>query len=123
MDELAEALTVNTEGKTICHRWQTDDWQGYGRELSDAVIHEVSKALTQRLKRTNSILCQQTGLWHRKQNKFGQVWQQCNHLTACAQLFQLDLAIRSVQEYGYTTGRAGRASLDMARLGYHSTLC
>lgn len=75
-DELAQALVVNTEGKTACHRWQTDGWDGYARQLPDKVTHEVSKALTQRLERSNGILRQQTGRWHRRQNKFGKVWQQ-----------------------------------------------
>ncbi|KAI9135642.1 IS1 family transposase [Acaryochloris sp. CCMEE 5410] len=75
-DELAQELIENTEGKTACHHWQTDGWEGYSRQLADEVIHQVSKALTQRLERTNGILRQQTGRWHRRQNKFGKVWQQ-----------------------------------------------
>ena len=55
-DKLAEELIVNTEGKTTCTHWQTDGWQGYVRALPDEVTHEVSKALTQRLERTNGIL-------------------------------------------------------------------
>lgn len=75
-DALAQALIVNTEGKTSCPHWQTDGWEGYARQLPDAVMHEVSKALTQRLERTNGIVRQQTGRWHRRQNKFGKRWQQ-----------------------------------------------
>lgn len=67
---------MNTEGKTACHHWQTDGWEGYSRQLPVQLIHEVSKALTQRLERTNGILRQQTGRWHRRQNKFGKVWPQ-----------------------------------------------
>lgn len=75
-DELAQELIENTEGKTTCHRWPTDGWEGYSRQLSDDTIHEVSKALTQLLERTNGIVRQQAGCWHRRQNKFGKVWQQ-----------------------------------------------
>ncbi|ABW30246.1 conserved hypothetical protein [Acaryochloris marina MBIC11017] len=75
-DELAQDLIENTEGKTTCHHWQTDGWEGSSRQPPDEVIHHVSKVLTQRLKRTNGILRQQTGRWHQRQNKFGKVWQQ-----------------------------------------------
>nr|WP_236619077.1 IS1 family transposase [Acaryochloris sp. CCMEE 5410] len=75
-DELAQELIENTEGKIVCHNWQTDGWEGYSRQLPDKVIHHVSKVLTQWLERTNGILRQQTGRWHRRQNKFGKVWQQ-----------------------------------------------
>lgn len=36
----------------------------------------ISKALTQQSKCTNGIMRQQTGRWHRWQNKFGKAWQQ-----------------------------------------------
>jgi hypothetical protein len=36
----------------------------------------ISKGLTQRLERTNGIVRQQTGRWHRRQNKFSKVWEQ-----------------------------------------------
>jgi len=32
--------------------------------------------MTQRVERTNGILRQQTGRWHRRQNKFGKLWSQ-----------------------------------------------
>jgi IS1 family transposase len=41
--------------------------------LYDEVDHYISKALTPRLERTNGIVRQQTGRWHRRQNKFGKV--------------------------------------------------
>lgn len=75
-DELAAELIVNTEGKTKCKVWQTDGWGGYERELPIELEHTISKALTQRLERTNGIVRQQTGRWHRRQNKFGKLWEQ-----------------------------------------------
>lgn len=75
-DSLAIELMNNTEGKTECSEWHTDGWSGYERVLPDEVDHYVSKLLTQRLERTNGILCQQTGRWHRRQNKFSKLWEQ-----------------------------------------------
>jgi hypothetical protein len=43
---------------------------------SDEIEHYISKALTQRLERTNGIVRQQTGRWHRRQNKFSKLWNQ-----------------------------------------------
>lgn len=73
---LAQELVSNTEGKTECKEWGTDGWQGYKRVLPTEIYHYISKLLTQRLERTNSILWQQTGRWHRRQNKFGKIWEQ-----------------------------------------------
>lgn len=75
-NKLAIELVASTEGKTSCKQWNTDSWQVYGRILPDEVEHYISKALTQRLERTNGILRQQTGRWHRQQNKFGKLWEQ-----------------------------------------------
>ena len=75
-DSLAIELVASTEGKTECKEWDTDGWQGYERVLPDEVDHYISKVLTQRLERTNGILRQQTGRWHRRQNKFAKVWEQ-----------------------------------------------
>jgi len=62
---------------TICKEWHTDGWKGYERVLRDDDIeHYISKILTQRLERTNGSLRQQTGRWHRRQNKFSKVWEQ-----------------------------------------------
>ncbi len=55
-DELAEDLVSSTEGKTDCKEWHTDGWDGYERVLSDEIDHYISKALTQRLERTNGIV-------------------------------------------------------------------
>ena len=43
---------------------------------NDEFEHYISKALRQRLERTNATLRQQTRRWHRLQNKFGKVWEQ-----------------------------------------------
>lgn len=76
-DSLAIELVASTEGKTDCKQWQTDGWGGYERVLrNDEVEHYIGKILTQRLERTNGCLRQQTGRWHRRQNKFGRVWGQ-----------------------------------------------
>lgn len=75
-DELAVELIVSTEGKTNCTEWHTDGWRGYGRMLPNEVEHYVSKALTQRLERTNGVVRQHTGRWHRRQNKFAKAWEQ-----------------------------------------------
>src|SRR4028118_222892 len=75
-DSLAQELIASTEGKTDCQEWDTDGWEGYQRVLPEAVDHCISKVLTQRLERTNGIMRQQTGRWHRRQNKFGKLWNQ-----------------------------------------------
>lgn len=75
-DELIEELVVTTEGKTCCKRLSCDDWGGYERVLTSEFCHHIGKERTQRLERTNGIVRQQTGRWHRRQNKFGQVWEQ-----------------------------------------------
>ena len=75
-DSLAQQLVTNTEGKTNCKEWGTDGWKGYGRVLPEEVEHYISKTLTQRLERTNGIVRQHTGRWHRRQNKFSKVWKQ-----------------------------------------------
>lgn len=76
-DSLAVELVASTEGKTACREWHTDGWGGYKRTFGNGGIeHYVSKTLIQRLERTNGILRQQSGRWHRRQNKFGKVWEQ-----------------------------------------------
>ncbi len=75
-DELAIELVVSTEGKTDCKEWHTDGWDRYEPVLSDEIDRYISKVLTQRLERTNGIVSQQTGRWHRRQNKFGKAWGQ-----------------------------------------------
>ena len=75
-DKLAIELVASTEGKTDCKEWHTDGWSGYERVLPVEVDHYISKLLTQRLERTNGIIRQQTGRWHRRQNKFAKVWEQ-----------------------------------------------
>jgi len=75
-DELIEQLVFNTEGKTDCKHFSSDDWGGYQRVLPPEFQHHIGKDNTQRLERTNGIVRQQTGKWHRRQNKFGKVWEQ-----------------------------------------------
>jgi insertion element IS1 protein InsB len=75
-DEMLEELIVSTEGKTDCKDWNNDDWGGYEQGLPPEILHYIGKDKTQRLERTNGIVRQQTGRWHRQQNKFGKVWQQ-----------------------------------------------
>ena len=75
-DELIEDLVVSSEGKTACKRFNSDDWGGYERVLPPEILHHIGKDKTQRLERTNGIVRQQTGRWHRRQNKFGKLWEQ-----------------------------------------------
>ena len=48
-DEFLAELVANTEGKTDCKRWYTDDWGGYERILPPEMIHIIGKQNTQRL--------------------------------------------------------------------------
>ncbi len=75
-DALIEHLVMSTEGKTECKQFNTDSWGGYERVLPAEVQHHIGKDKTQRLERTNGIVRQYTGRWHRRQNKFGKVWEQ-----------------------------------------------
>jgi insertion element IS1 protein InsB len=45
------------------------------RILPEEVEHWLSKAGNQRIERTNGIIRQQNGRWHRRQNKFGKIWE------------------------------------------------
>ena len=69
-------LIVSTAGKTACREWDTDGWGGDERVFTSEVEHYISKALRQLNERTNGIVRQQTGRWHRRQNKFGKLWEQ-----------------------------------------------
>ena len=51
-------------------------WGGYERVLSPQINHIIGKENTQKLERTNGILRQPTGRWHRRQNKFAKIWKQ-----------------------------------------------
>ncbi len=44
-DQFIEELIVNTEGKTDCKQWHTDDWGGYERVLPPEVRHIIGKDL------------------------------------------------------------------------------
>ena len=50
------------------------DWGGYEQVLPSEVEHHITKSRTQRLERTNGIVRQQTGRFHRRQNKFSKEW-------------------------------------------------
>lgn len=80
-DELIEELVVSSEGKTSCKQWNSDDWGGYERVLPLEILHYIGKDKTQRLERTNGVVRQQTGRWHRKQNKFAKAWEQTKVIT------------------------------------------
>ena len=75
-DELIDQLVISTEGKTNCKEFNSDAWGGYERVLPPEIQHHIGKDKTQRLERTNGIVRQQTGRWHRRQNKFGKLWEQ-----------------------------------------------
>lgn len=75
-DSFIEQLVNSTEGKTDSLNWNTDGWGGYQRVLPEEINHQIGKENTQRLERTNGILRQQTGRWHRRQNKFAKMWEQ-----------------------------------------------
>ncbi len=62
--------------KQIGKLWHTDAWGGYERVLVSEINHIIGKDQTQQLERTNGIVGQQTGRWHRRQNKFAKVWSQ-----------------------------------------------
>ncbi len=49
--------------------------------LPAEVLHYIGKDKTQQLERTNGIVQQQTGRWHRRQNKFGKLWEQTKGTT------------------------------------------
>lgn len=73
-DEFLAELIANTEGKTDAKCWYTDGWEAYERQLPLEATHIIGKENTQRIERTNGIVRQQTGRWHRRQNKFGKLW-------------------------------------------------
>lgn len=75
-DQLLDELLTSTEGKTACKHWNSDDWGGYERILPLEITHYIGKDRTQRLERTNGIVREQTGRWHRRQHKFGKAWEQ-----------------------------------------------
>ena len=101
-------------GLTDCQNWKTDGWPSYQRVLPPLVKHQVEKIGTQRLERTNGILRQQTGKWHRHQNKFAKVWEQTEVTT---RLVLIATLIRQHSRLGTTAAqRAGERfyTLDLA---------
>jgi len=99
-DAFIEQLVINTEGKTECKQFNTDDWGGYERVLPLEIQHHIGKDRTQRLERTNGTLRQHTGRWlslrHAKRTTTEQVCQGVgtnqSDDAVSGELFQLDLA-------------------------------
>ncbi len=116
-DSLAQAIVASTEGKTDCKEWHTDGWAGYERVLRDREVeHYIGKILTQRLERTNGCLRQQTGRWHRRQNKFALVvGADESHLAFGHHLLQLDLGTFPFRHYGSSTCRPNGRTLGLVR--------
>ena len=116
-DKLAIELVASTEGKTNCQEWHTDGWGGYERVLrNDEVEHYISKALTQRLERTNGTLRQQTGRWHRLQNKFAKVWEQTKvTLRLIITYFNWIWVHSRARHYGSSTRGPNFRTLELAR--------
>lgn len=75
-DAFLTELMANTEGKTDCKCWCMDDWGSCERVFTPEITHFIGKENTQRLDRKNGIVCQQTGRWHKRQNRFGELWEQ-----------------------------------------------
>jgi insertion element IS1 protein InsB len=69
-DRYIEEIIVTMQGRTSCQDLHTDDWCGYEQVIPVELEHTIGKDGRQRLERTNGILRQQNGRWHRKQNKF-----------------------------------------------------
>jgi hypothetical protein len=42
-DALIEPLVINTQGKTNCKQFNTDDWGGYERVLPAEIEHSSAK--------------------------------------------------------------------------------
>ena len=90
--------------------------KGMSAFLTPEVTHIIGKDKTQRIERTNGIIRQQTGRWHRRQNKFGKLWEQTKVTTSVGgQLFQLDMETQSNEEYSCSKGWISLSDLVMAR--------
>lgn len=115
-DALIEQLVSNTEGKTDCQHFNSDDWGGYERVLPCEVQHHIGKDKTQRLERTNGIVRQQTGRWHGRQNKFGKVWEQTKITARLVVSYnKMDLATQPIQIDCCTTSRISSSLVELAR--------
>jgi len=115
-DELVEELVHSTYAKTNCKEWHTDGWGGYERVFDDEIKHYISKALTQRLERTNGIVRQQTGRWHRRQNKFSKLWQQTKvTLRLIISYFNWIWVHSRARDYSCSKGRPNLTTLDLGR--------
>ena len=65
-------ITLRPVQRTDCKEWDTDGWSGYGRVLPEEVDPLYQQDLdTTMFVRTNGIVRQQTGRWHRRQNMLG----------------------------------------------------
>lgn len=83
-DTFIAELVNSTTDKTDCLNWNTYGWGGYQRVLGESINHQIGKKNTQRLERTNRVIRQQTGRWHRRQNKFAKIWQQTKVISCYA---------------------------------------
>jgi hypothetical protein len=109
-------LVTSTEGKTHCKQWGTDGWQGYGRVLPDEVDHYISKALTQRLERTNGTLRQLSRTLASTTKQICQgLGADASHLTFGHKLLQLDLGTFPFRYYFCSTSRPNLRPLELAR--------
>jgi len=121
-----EELVVSSEGKTACKQWNSDDWGGYQRILPPEILHYVGKDKTQRLERTNGIVRQQTGRWHRRQNKFGKVWEQTKATTRTPLAGQSPIVISYFnwiwQHSRFRTTAAQRAGLTLKPWTWHDLI-
>ena len=117
-DELIEELVVSSEGKTDCKQWNSDDWGGYERVLAPEIVYHIGKEKPQRLERTNGIVRQQTGRWHRRQNKFGKMWEQTKVTTRLV----VSYFNRIWQHSRFKTTAAQRAGLAVQPWTWHDLL-
>ena len=113
-DELIEQLVMNTEGKTDCKQFNSDNWGGYERVLPPEIQHSVGRDKTQRLERTNGIVRQQT---LSLASTTEQVWQSVgtdeSDDSISGELLQLDLATQPIQNNCRLACRISNASVDL----------
>lgn len=92
---------------------------GYERVLPPEVQHYIGSGKTQQLERTNGIVRQQTGRWHRRQNKFSKRWDMTKITTRLVVSYnKMDLATSPTQNNCRTKSRISHSFLDLAR-AYH----
>ncbi len=76
IDSFIEELVNSTIGKTDCLNWKTDGWGGPERVLKKKPSMKLANSTPNEGARTNGIVRQHTGRWHRLENKFAKVWEQ-----------------------------------------------